>query len=128
MKILLIEDDRKNAKTLARLLRDLGVSQVTIAITGLDGLEAVRQGQFDICIVDINLPDMDGRDIGLALCTLMARHHIPPTWLIALTAQTDKETLADVARHGFHVFIGKPCGESEFRLVLDRFRKQESVR
>ncbi len=58
-KILVIDDDETLLKTLDKLLNKEGY-QVSIANSSLDGIDKVREGFFDIIILDIRMPDMDG--------------------------------------------------------------------
>ena len=62
MKLLLIEDDAKFAETLALTLRKLGYA-VENAVNGEKGLELAETNEYDLLILDLNLPDMDGLDV-----------------------------------------------------------------
>jgi CheY-like chemotaxis protein len=60
--ILIIDDDRLVRETTAILLRNKG-HQVSVAENGRAGIEAARGGAFDIAIVDLFMPDMDGMQV-----------------------------------------------------------------
>jgi DNA-binding response OmpR family regulator len=59
MYILVIEDDKRIAELVARALRDSG-HRVSIAANGRQGVSAMLEGKFDVAILDILLPEMDG--------------------------------------------------------------------
>src|SRR5207247_367632 len=92
----------------------LGVTPNYIyALTGLHGLLAARQEPFDAILIDFDLPDLHGTQVGLALYHLMRRKRIKQAPLIALTAQSDKATQEEAGRVGFDAFIAKPCTEDD---------------
>jgi len=58
-RILLIDDEELITKSLSRLLSKEGY-EVIISKSGLEGLEQVKQGIFDLIVSDVRMPDMDG--------------------------------------------------------------------
>lgn len=66
MKVLLVEDDASIASSVEASLRQAGLSVVHVP-TGGDGVEAVRRDQFDVVLMDLGLPDMDGLDAAKAI-------------------------------------------------------------
>jgi CheY-like chemotaxis protein len=119
MKILLIEDNPPSAEVYVRMLAQSGYSDVTLQTTGLEGLEAACTGLYEVCFIDLDLPDVDGLLVGLALVHHMRRGRIPTTYLVALTARTDTRTRDEAQRLGFDAWIGKPCNASDLTTTLD---------
>ncbi len=105
--VLLVEDDVENAKLFTRILETANYS-VTHATRGLDGLREARQRKFRAIILDFDLPDIDGSQVGLAL-----RRGIGATPLIALTAHADTLTRNKARAFGFDAFIAKPCTDQD---------------
>ncbi|MBT5659018.1 MAG: response regulator, partial [Rhodospirillaceae bacterium] len=62
-KILLIEDDTALRQSLAEQLELYKEFALSEAGTGVEGLEMAQNGQFDIILLDVGLPDMDGREV-----------------------------------------------------------------
>ena len=58
MRILIVEDDRKLAAQIQRGLNENSYSTLTV-FDGRDGLEAARQGGFDVLVLDVMLPGLD---------------------------------------------------------------------
>jgi CheY-like chemotaxis protein len=107
MDILLVEDNLENAKLFIRILQAAG-HKVVHTTRGLDGMRAAHENKFSVIILDFDLPDIDGAQVGLAL-----RRKIGTTPLIALTAQAEKVTQAKAKLFGFDAFISKPCTEAD---------------
>src|SRR5436190_14569123 len=62
MRILIVEDDRKLARQLQTGLSEQGHA-VTVASEGTEGLEAAQYGEFDVLVLDVMLPGLDGLSI-----------------------------------------------------------------
>ncbi len=102
MKLLVVEDNVQSANLLVRLFESTGY-EVVHKTHGLEGLKATREEDFDAVLLDFNLPDIDGSQIGLLLRSRFK--YIP---LIALTSQDDKVTRHKARIFGFDAFIAKP--------------------
>jgi two-component system cell cycle response regulator DivK len=81
-RILLVEDNEMNRDMLSRRLRRRGY-EVEMAIDGLRGLEAARVGSFDLILMDLSLPEVDGWEAARRLKADPITRSIP---IIALTA------------------------------------------
>jgi two-component system OmpR family response regulator len=111
--ILLVEDD----KNLGFILTDyLGMSgyQVEHAENGVTGLEAFRNGKFDLCILDIMMPLKDGFTLAREIREL--DEHIP---IIFLTAKTLKEDKIIGFKIGADDYITKPFSTEELNLRIE---------
>src|SRR5579859_284882 len=102
MRILLVEDHVESADLLVRIFASRGYD-VVHKTHGLEGLKAARNETFDAILLDFNLPDIDGSQVGLLLRPLM--RDVP---IIALTANTDKTTRNKAKVFGFNAFVTKP--------------------
>jgi len=115
-KILLVDDDDALRTTLAEQL-ELHEEFATIAVeTGTEGLGAVKEGHFDLILLDVGLPDMDGRD----LCRLMRKHGVKAP-IIMLTGQdSDADTILGLDA-GANDYVTKPF---KVAVLLARMRAQ----
>lgn len=112
MKILLIEDDHKTADYLQQGLSESGYV-VDRADNGVDGLHLARQCAYDLIILDVNLPQMDGWDV---LASLREHSDIRVMMLTARGRLTERVKGFDL---GADDYLLKPF---EFRELLARMR------
>ncbi|MCZ6449050.1 MAG: response regulator, partial [Alphaproteobacteria bacterium] len=71
-RVLLVDDDAELVSSLAEQLQLHEEFDTVVALTALEGLEAAKDAYFDVLLLDVGLPDMDGRD----LCRLMRRNGV----------------------------------------------------
>ncbi|MWL74722.1 response regulator, partial [Escherichia coli] len=86
--VLLVEDIELNVIVARSVLEKLG-SSVDVAMTGTAALEMFTPGEYDLLLLDIQLPDMTGLDISRELTRRYSRDELPP--LVALTANVLKD-------------------------------------
>jgi CheY-like chemotaxis protein/anti-sigma regulatory factor (Ser/Thr protein kinase) len=114
--ILLAEDHPVNQRLALRLLEKRG-HHVTVANNGAIALEQVRTGHFDLILMDLQMPVMDGLSATKAIRELEAGtgRHTP---IIALTAHAMKGDLEDMLSQGVDDYLAKPFDAKELaRLV-----------
>ena len=113
MRILIVEDDRKLAHQLKKGMEEQGHT-VALASEGTEGLEAARRGQFDVLVLDVMLPGLDGFSIVRRLRG--ARNAVPILLLTARDAADDIVTGLDA---GADDYLTKPFS---FKVLLARLR------
>ncbi len=118
MKLLVIEDNEANAQVYVHLLAQAGYPDVDVQGTGVAGVLAARQQPYTAVLIDLDLPDIDGLHVGLALAQFIHHQRIPALPLIALTARADTSTLAETQQVGFDAFIRKPCSRADLETAL----------
>jgi two-component system, OmpR family, response regulator len=101
-RILLAEDD-SNLGTLLRNYLDAKNYETTLFMTGRSALEAFSAGLFDLCILDIMMPEMDGLALAKA-----ARKLDPGIPIIFLTAKNQEEDIIEGFKTGADDYITKP--------------------
>lgn len=115
--VLIIEDEQRIRETLARRLADRGYD-VDSAATGLGGLEAVIAHVPDVVILDLGLPDVDGREV---LKMIRAVSAVP---VIVATARDDETEIVRILDAGADDYVVKPFSseqlEARIRAVLRR--------
>jgi DNA-binding response OmpR family regulator len=113
MRILIVEDDRKLATQLHKGLDENSHSSM-IVFDGHDGFEAALQGGFDVLVLDVMLPGMDGFSL---VRGLRARKVTTPVLL--LTAKDDPEDIVDGLDAGADDYLTKPFS---FKVLVARLR------
>lgn len=85
-RILIIDDNKINRIVLEKMILSFGENQITLAQNGLEGLELTKKNQFSLIFLDINLPDISGRDLVHKIRD-STREFVP---IIAFTAEFEK--------------------------------------
>lgn len=116
--VLLVEDVPQNIE-LARLNLEEQGHNVAIAENGKIAVQSFQAGQFDIILMDVQMPVMDGKAAARAIRDIEASSggHIP---VLALTASVMKEEQEDCLRAGMDGVIPKPINFRELFLAMDK--------
>lgn len=123
LNILLVEDIQLNVMVAKALLEKLG-QNVSVAMTGEDALEQARNHHYDLILLDIQLPDMNGFEVA---ATLREEGLIKDTRVVALTANVIK-TRKEYMDNGMDDVIAKPIKKSRVVEVFNQlFAEQEKV-
>jgi DNA-binding response OmpR family regulator len=115
-KILLVDDDDSLRETLSEQLTLHEDYQIVEHINGAGAVEAAKADNYDIILLDVGLPDMDGRDV----CRLMRKNGTKAPIIMLTGADSDADTILGLDA-GANDYIPKP-----FRLnvLLARIRAQ----
>lgn len=109
--ILIVDDVPKNIQVLAHLLREEGY-RMAFAQNGEDALSHITRGRFDLILLDIMMPEMDGFEVLKRLKSKPETRDIP---VIFLTAKTDTESVVKGFEMGAVDYITKPFQLAEVR-------------
>ena len=117
LNVLLVEDIELNVIVARSVLEKLGNS-VEVAMTGREALEMFDPDEYDLVLLDIQLPDMTGLDIARKLRQDYAGQHLPP--LVALTANVlkDKKEYLDA---GMDDVLSKPLSVPALTAMIQQF-------
>jgi signal transduction histidine kinase/CheY-like chemotaxis protein len=117
-RILVVEDNRVNQKVAAHLLERLGC-HVEIAANGEEGVRMAATGNFDILLMDCQMPVMDGFK---ATAEIRRREGTNAhTTIVAMTANALAEDRERCLNAGMDDYISKPINRAELVRVLERF-------
>ena len=108
--ILLIEDDPKFVRMLEKVLHPHGHT-IIHAATALTGLSLSDSSNFDLVLLDLDLPDLDGKVVAT---TLRARPALQKVPIIAVSAEDQPTTQRLVQAYGCNGFIPKPIDTRTF--------------
>jgi signal transduction histidine kinase/CheY-like chemotaxis protein len=119
LRILLAEDNVVNQKVAARLLEKLGHS-VEVSSNGAEALAAITRDAFDLILMDVQMPVMNGYDATLAIRAAEqgTPRRVP---IVALTAHAMKGDREICLKAGMDDYLGKPIRPQELASVLDRW-------
>jgi signal transduction histidine kinase/ligand-binding sensor domain-containing protein/DNA-binding response OmpR family regulator len=124
LRILLAEDNTVNQKVALRILDRMGY-RADIASNGLEAIEALRRQQYDVVLMDVHMPEMDGLEATREICRNWSKEKRPR--IIAMTAnamQGDREKCLEA---GMDDYISKPVQIENLQAALKR-SSQAAVR
>ena len=117
LNVLLVEDIELNVIVARSVLEKLGNS-VDVAMTGKAALEMFKPGEYDLVLLDIQLPDMTGLDISRELTKRNPREDLPP--LVALTANVLKDK-QEYLNAGMDDVLSKPLSVPALTAMIKKF-------
>jgi two-component system response regulator AtoC len=121
MHILVVDDEEKQRDLLAGFLRKKGYA-VTTAASGKEAIEKNRTTGFDLTILDLKMPEVDGIE------TMSRMKEIDPeTYFIILTGYGTVESAVEAMRCGASDYINKPINLDELELLIERIYKEQTL-
>ena len=119
-KILIVDDDTYILKTFSSALAKRGF-EVETSETGQKALDKLKQGTFDVALIDVCLPDMDGTEL-----LAKAKKEREKTVKIIVTGFPSVETSDKANFEGADTYIVKPIKIEELISVINFFQKQKN--
>ncbi|HEY6252383.1 MAG TPA: response regulator, partial [Candidatus Angelobacter sp.] len=125
LRILLAEDNRVNQIVAMRLLEQRGHS-VTIAASGLEALAELESRAFDLVLMDVQMPEMDGLEATQAIREKekISGKHLP---IVALTAHSMSGDEQRFLAAGMDAYLAKPLQPRELFATVERFQPAPDV-
>jgi CheY-like chemotaxis protein len=117
-RLLIVEDNPVNQKVLTRMLQKLGY-EPEVANHGRDGLAAAKARIFDLVLMDIEMPEMDGPTTSRAMRAELEASHQPV--IVAVTAHALAEEQNACLAAGMDACLTKPIQVRELTAVLARY-------
>jgi PAS domain S-box-containing protein len=119
VRLLLVEDNAVNRELIRTMLEPFGVG-VETANDGVAGVEAMRQGQFDLVLMDVQMPVMDGLTATREIRAMEgARGAATP--IVAMTANVLPEQIANCLAAGMDDHLGKPINPTKLLETVARW-------
>ncbi len=121
VKILLVEDNKTNQKVAQLILRRLGY-QIEIADNGQLAIEAIEAKPYDIVLMDIQMPELDGLE-----ATRRIHQRWPPgqrPYIVAMTAHALRGDREKCLAAGMDDYVAKPIRPEELAAALGRWREK----
>jgi DNA-binding NtrC family response regulator len=127
IRLLLVDDEERFTKTLAKRLGERGLNVIT-ASSGLEALKLMEHNVFDVVVLDVKMPGMDGVE------TLREMRKVQPlTEVILLTGHASVDSAIEGMRLGAFEYLLKPCEIEELMAKIEDahgrriLRQQEST-
>jgi DNA-binding response OmpR family regulator len=110
--IILIDDEKDFVETLAKRLRHRGGYRVDVTFTGEDALDKIREFEYDVAIIDLKMPGMDGLETLVEIKKMR-----PGLRVIFLTGHASAETGEEGKNKGAFDYMTKPV---EFNELMEK--------
>jgi two-component system phosphate regulon sensor histidine kinase PhoR len=113
-RILIADDEPPIRKACAKILSEQG-AVVEVAENGLEGLEKAKAGEFDLALIDLKMPQMDGMEL------LEHLNRMDPDMVkIVITGFATLETAVEAVQRGAYDYLAKPFTPGELRTRVNR--------
>jgi CheY-like chemotaxis protein len=113
-RVLIVDDDPAARRLYGAFLRQKGM-EVHEAESGIEAVQRVEQSQFDLVLMDLDMPGIDG---WMAISLIRAR--LPELPMVILTAMRGSDLKERAAKLGVYEVLHKPCPHDELLRGTDR--------
>lgn len=120
LRVLIVEDNMVNQKVLELMLKKEGVG-VCIAENGLEGIKVLKENEFDIVFMDIQMPVMDGLTATGKIRNGEAGELNKNIPIIAVTAHTSSVEESNCLEVGMNDFMTKPVSQDVLKSMVKKY-------
>ncbi|GEM80276.1 PAS domain-containing hybrid sensor histidine kinase/response regulator [Vibrio superstes] len=120
-RVLLVEDNEINQELAIGILEPFEIA-IDIANNGQQGIDKIEHNHYDLVLMDIQMPIMDGYE-----ATKLLRESGYPSPIVAMTANVMDEDIKRARLAGFDDHIGKPINLDKLRSVLSKYLTGETI-
>jgi PAS domain S-box-containing protein len=120
-RILAVDDVEANRRVLELFLRNAPV-RLTLASGGAQAIQLATSRRFDLVLMDVEMPDIDGLEAVRTIREWEKEHGRPPVPIVALTAHAFAEKQREIEAAGVDGYLAKPIRKEELLKTIDRYR------
>jgi signal transduction histidine kinase/ligand-binding sensor domain-containing protein/DNA-binding response OmpR family regulator len=124
LSILIAEDNLINQKVAKQILQKLGY-QPDIAVNGLEALDAVKAKPYDMILMDVQMPEMDGLE---ATRNIRQMLDLPQPIIVAMTANAMVEDKEACLQAGMDDYLSKPMKLTEIINMLEKYGRKVNAK
>ena len=118
-KVLVADDNVVNQRVVQQLLARRGC-EVVLTSTGIEALEAWHRERFDLVLMDVQMPEMDGLQAAEQIRAVEKRRRVRGTPMVALTAHAMTGDRERCLAAGMDDYLAKPLRKAAFDELLER--------
>ncbi len=122
MRILVVDDEEVALTSVRRILRRRGLAQVEVCDKGSDAVRLIREEDFDVVILDVLMPEIDGLHV-----LENTKPFKPRTEFIMVTAVDDIPTAVRAIQLGAYDYLVKPVDNERLILCVDRAQERRAL-
>ncbi|WP_373521857.1 7TM diverse intracellular signaling domain-containing protein [Aquiflexum sp.] len=120
-KLLVVEDNPVNQLVMKSILKKWKNTSFETALNGLEGLEKLKTGKFDLILMDLQMPEMDGYEATVAIRNGDCGESYKSIPIIAVTADATEKAKSKVMEVGMDEYITKPVDQHELYQKVKKF-------
>ncbi|MEA3552932.1 MAG: response regulator, partial [Campylobacterota bacterium] len=124
--ILLVEDNKTNQQFMSILLKKYGLT-FDIANDGLEAIELFKTNEYDLILMDENMPNMNGTEATKNIRSLQREQNLKYTPIVALTANAIKGDAQRFLDVGMDDYLSKPVNKERLAEVLAKYLDKDKV-
>jgi len=119
--VLIVDDSATMRKIIMRGIRQAGIENADFkeAGDGVEGMQAVRAGKFDLILSDVNMPNMNGLDFVKAVGDQLGT----TTPIVMITTEGSEEVIKEAIARGAKGYLKKPFTPEKIKEVVGPFLK-----
>ncbi|HSK08056.1 MAG TPA: two-component regulator propeller domain-containing protein [Vicinamibacterales bacterium] len=125
LRVLVAEDNRVNQKVATRMLEHMG-HHVDVAANGLEAIQALRAMPYDLVLMDVQMPEMDGFEATRQIRDPATGLRNPSVPIIAMTAHAMKGDRERCLEAGMDGYVAKPVEPGALREAIERLAEAGS--
>jgi len=115
VRVLIVDDSRMARKHLARVMTQIGITEITEAVDGLDARNIIQDQSFDLILTDYNMPNMDGQELISYIRNETELSHVP---ILMVTSEENEARLSSVKQAGVSALCDKPFEVTQVKGLL----------
>jgi DNA-binding NtrC family response regulator len=123
VRILIVDDEQVALTSVRRILKRRGFRDVEICENGKDAIRRIKEGNFDLVLLDILMPEVDGLQV-----LEKTRPYTPLTEFIVITALDDISTAVKAIHLGAFDYLVKPLDQERLFLTIERAYERKGLR
>lgn len=117
LRVLVVDDSSTARKHISKLLKNMGMENITLAHDGSEAVRVLEETMFDIVITDFNMPEMDGERLTTHIRNHSDQSSVP---ILMVTSENDEARLDSVIRSGVSAICDKPFNASYVKNLLSQ--------
>lgn len=115
VRVLVVDDDQGLRFSVRETLAQTGNFEVHEAVDGLDAIEKVRAGQFNLVLLDVDMPRLNGLE-----ALKLIKEHDPSIIVLIMTAYANINDAVNAVKEGAYNYVSKPVNGDELIQLVDR--------
>lgn len=120
LQVLVVDDSYTARRHISRVLRNMGIENLTEAINGREALELIGKNYYDLIVTDYNMPEMDGKELIEHVRNNSSQSSIP---ILMVSSEEDESRLAAVQQVGVSAICDKPFDADTVKKILETIVK-----